>query len=159
MGEIVENPSLEFLDTCDSRIRGIYHYWDSKRRGRRMPSRADIDPVEIPTYLANVILVDMQHYPLRLRYRLVGTDIVRKRGFDPTGKNVGDAFFGPDAESVLHHYRAIAERRVVRFIDAPFVEPRGWYVYSERIMMPLSDDDETVNMALVYALWRDLEFQ
>lgn len=121
-----------------------------------MPSRADIDPVDIPTFLPNIILVDMEHDPLRLRYRLVGTDIVTKRGLDPTGKTVGDAYFGPDANSVLAHYRYIAETRDIRFADAPFIEPRGWYVYAERIMMPLSDDDETVNMVFVYALWTDV---
>jgi len=114
-----------------------------------MPSRADIDPVDIPNFLPNVILVDMEHDPFRLRYRLVGTGIVSKCGFDLTEKNFGDAYFRPDAESVLAHYRYITETRDIRFADAPFVEPRGWYVYAERIIMPLSDDDDTVNMVFI----------
>lgn len=120
-----------------------------------MPSRADIDPVEIPKFLPNILLVDVLHDPLRFRYRLVGTDIVEKRGFDPTGQMVGEAYFGRSAEAVLGHYRDIVETRAVKFIDAPFVEPRGWYVYSERLMMPLSDNDEQVHMVFIYALWRD----
>ncbi len=141
------------MNDCDPRIRAIYNYWDSKRHGHRMPSRADIDPVDIPNFLPNVILVDMEHDPFLLRYRLVGTDIVSKCGFDLTGKIVGDAYFGPDADSVLAHYRYIVETRDIRLADAPFVEPRGWYVYAERIIMPLSDDDDTVNMVFIYALW------
>lgn len=116
---------------------------DSKRHERRVPSRADIDPMEIPTFLRNVITVDMEHDPLRLRYRLVGTDVVSKCGFDLTGKFVGDAYFGADADVVLAHYQHIAEIRDIRFAETPSVEPRGWYVYAERIMMPLSVDDNT----------------
>ena len=120
-----------------------------------MPSRADIDPVEIPEYLSNVILVDVFYEPLRFRYRLVGTDIVKKRGFDPTGGWIGDTYLGNDSQSVTEHYREIAEKRCVRFADYPFAEPRGWYVYSDRITMPLSDDDDIVNMVFIYALWKD----
>ncbi|MBG06491.1 MAG: hypothetical protein CMM59_20710 [Rhodospirillaceae bacterium] len=59
MPHVISNPSAEFIQSRNERIRGIYEYWDSKRQGRRMPSRADIDPVEIPEYLSNVILVDV----------------------------------------------------------------------------------------------------
>tara|TARA_B110000438_G_scaffold233054_1_gene228981 strand:+ start:83 stop:457 length:375 start_codon:yes stop_codon:yes gene_type:complete len=120
-----------------------------------MPSRADIDPMEIPTFLPNVIPVDMEHDPSRLRYRLVGTDVVYKCGFALAEKFVGDAYFGADADRVLAHYQHIAERRDIRFADTPFVEPRGWCVYAERIMMPLPVDDDTVNMVFICALWID----
>lgn len=146
---------LGFLGACDPRIREAYDYWDRKRAGRRMPSRADLDPVEIPRLLPHIILVDVLRDPLRFRYRLVGTDIVEKRGFDPTGRMVGDAYFGATPGEVLGRYYDIVENRRVRFIDAPFVEPRGWYAYSERLMMPLSSDGATVDMVFICALWRD----
>lgn len=146
---------LGFLDTCDPRIREIYAYWDGKRLGRRMPSRADLDPVDIPSFLPNVILADVLHDPVRFRYRLVGTDIVDKRGFDPTGKPIGDVNFGKSKDFVLALYRDVIESRRVKFVDVPYVEPRGWYVYSERLLMPLSDDDDRVNMVFIYALWKD----
>lgn len=150
------NSSLEFLHSCDPRIGNVYRYWDSKRRGRRMPARADIDPVEIPSYLPNVILVDVTRDPLDFRYRLVGTDIVQKRGHDPTGKRVAEGFFGSSAEFVLGNYTYVVENRTVQFADTPFVEPRGWYVYFERLFMPLSGDGENVDMIFVYALWNDM---
>lgn len=146
---------LLFLEQCDPRILSAYHYWDAKRLGREMPSRADIDPTEIPNLLPNIILVDVEHDPLRLRYRLVGTDIVRKSGFDPTGERIGDAYFGTSLETVMANYRVVTETKQVCFRDTPFFEPRGWYVYGERLMMPLSDDGQNVNMVLIYALWND----
>ena len=59
MLHIISNPSAEYTRSRNERIHGIYRYWDSKRQGRRMPSRADMDPVEIPEYLSNVIPVDV----------------------------------------------------------------------------------------------------
>jgi hypothetical protein len=35
--------SLEFLDRCPAPVAAFYRYWDSKRAGRAMPSRADLD--------------------------------------------------------------------------------------------------------------------
>ena len=66
----------------------------------------------------------------------------------------GETYLGKDSHSVTEHYREIAEKRCVRFTDYPFAEPRGWYVYSDRIMMPLSNDNDIANMVFIYALWK-----
>ena len=50
-------------------------YWQSLRRGRKMPARADLDPVEIPTTLPGALLVDVLDDPLDFRFRLVGADV------------------------------------------------------------------------------------
>jgi hypothetical protein len=41
----------DFIAGCHERVRAIYRYWDSKRNGRLMPRRADLDPVDIPKLL------------------------------------------------------------------------------------------------------------
>ena len=45
-----------FIDSCHERVRAIYRYWDGKRNGRLMPSRADLDPVDIPKLLPDAYL-------------------------------------------------------------------------------------------------------
>jgi hypothetical protein len=60
-------------------------YWDSKRAGRRMPSRRDIEPTEILDLLPYVVLVDVEREPLDFRYRLVGTAVAARFGHDRTG--------------------------------------------------------------------------
>ena len=155
MLHVISNPSAEYNQSRNGRIRGIYKYWDSKRQGRRMPSRSDMDPVEIPEFLSNVILVDVFYEPLWFRYRLVGTDRVKKRGFDPTGGRIWEKLPWNDSHSVTEYFREIAGKRCVQFADYPFAEPRGWYVYSDRIMMPQSNDNDIANMVFIYALWKD----
>ena len=116
-----------------------------------MPSRADIDPIDLPDLLGGIILVDVTEEPFDCRYRLVGTDIVEKIGHDPTGQSVAEGFLGPSADFVLDNYRAVVTERAVRFVDEPFEERRGWPVDAQRIFLPLSEDGERVNMVLVYA--------
>ena len=55
-------------------------YWEEKRRGRLMPSRADIDPLELRRYLPGIILIDVVDDARRYVYRLVGTREVAMRG-------------------------------------------------------------------------------
>src|SRR5262249_29214633 len=61
-------------------------YWESKRPGRRMPARRDIDPAEMLDLLPNVMLVDVVREPLDFRYRLIGTAIVAHMRHDYTGQ-------------------------------------------------------------------------
>lgn len=58
----------------------LHAYWTEKRGDRPLPGWTDIDPTEIVRLLPNLIVVGIEHHPLRVRYRLVGTQIVEFRG-------------------------------------------------------------------------------
>ncbi len=142
--------TLDFLDTCPDSIRAFYEYWDSKRKGRSMPSRADLDPVEMKSFLASMILVDVKRKPLDFVYRLVGTKEVEARGFDPTGRTVANGSFGATVEEVLTNYRIVSEKKCVVYDreGVPSDIPNLWQ--GDAILLPLSDDDETVNMVVTF---------
>lgn len=67
-------------------LQQLYAYWDTKRRGRRYPQRGDIEPLELKFILGSLILIDIEPEPLRFRYRLFGSEIAQRQGFDMTGK-------------------------------------------------------------------------
>src|SRR3546814_17291071 len=54
-------------------------YWRSKRSGRAMPSRRDVDPTEIPWALSRIFLVDSSAQD-GFRYRLAGSEIASAFG-------------------------------------------------------------------------------
>src|SRR3546814_13564368 len=92
----------------------MYRYWDKKRGNRAMPSRGDIDPSEIKSFLPGIIIVDvLPTEPAAFVYRLVGTREVDSRGCDPTGRLVGEEWFGINAEEVLTNYPTVVENRTV----------------------------------------------
>jgi hypothetical protein len=131
-------------------LLAFYRYWDGKRRGRRMPSRTDIDPAEIVPFLPGVMLVDVVPDARRFVYRLVGTREVTMRGRDPTGKAVSEGFYGASAEASMASYQDVAARRALRLERREFTTPDGRLGREQVILLPLSKDDQRVDMILVY---------
>ena len=82
---------------ADVRLRALFGYWREKRGDGTMPARADLDPLEIPTLLPIVGLVDVLDGGARFRYRLVGTEIVDVDGHDATGRFLDEVL--PDSGS------------------------------------------------------------
>lgn len=54
-----------------------------------MPTRADLDPLEMRPWLGNLVLIDVTP-DLRFVYRLYGTAFVDSFGVDMTGRSVDD---------------------------------------------------------------------
>src|SRR5215207_542577 len=78
------------------KIRRMHEYWLAKRADRLMPSRADIDPLELRDCLGSLCIVDVTaDTPPRFRFRLDGSNLALSTGFDMTGKFLEEM---PDAE-------------------------------------------------------------
>ena len=135
----------------------IYRYWLEKCADRRMPRRADIDPLDMPKgLLPGICMVDVVPDERRYVYRLVGTSDAEVRGFDPTGKSVLDGFFGPSVEDVLSNYDRVVAARAPHIDLQHYTATTGRWTTEETLFMPLSDDGETVNIVLVFSQSRDL---
>jgi hypothetical protein len=146
--------TLEFLERCHPRVADFYRYWDRKRRGRRMPSRADMQPAEMKPFLPGIVLVAVSRDPLRLTYRLVGTREVDYRGFDPTGKDVATSFAGSSQDEVLKNYELVIESRSFVYDQDCLLSADHSFQEAGTLLLPLSDDDDAVNMVIVYNHYR-----
>jgi hypothetical protein len=70
----------------DPLLRRLYDYWLERRSLRPMPSRSDIDPVDMRFMLGNILLADVLAAPRRFHIRLHGTNLVHRAGYELTGK-------------------------------------------------------------------------
>lgn len=145
----------EFLDRCHDSIRHVYEYWNMKRGDRAMPTRLDIDPMELRTYLPALMIVEVVPDSRRYVYRLVGTKEVEARGDDPTGQPVGERFFGRTKEKVLFNYDFVVRNRTPRFDDSDFLTAGGRVNDSEELFLPLSGGGDEVTQILVYTHFRN----
>lgn len=116
-----------------------------------MPSRADIDPIEMKEWLPGLIIVDVHRDPLRLIYRLVGTRMVELRGRDVTGEAVEDAFIGASLADVMENYRLVIEEKKLVYDWDPLPSPDGLLREPEGVMLPLSSDGTTVDKVIIFA--------
>lgn len=128
-------------------ITELHEYWLSRRRGRLMPSRADIDPADIAQLLPHIALVDIEHEPFRVRYRVVGTRLVQYVGHDFTGLYLDEVKFTKPDE-LLALYRRAAQDRAPTFRSSTWRGRDGVVWGVENAILPLSEDDVRVTQCL-----------
>ena len=135
-------------DIADPRLRQLYDYWDGKRGERAMPSRADIDPVEMRFVIGNVILIDVvPGDPLRFHIRLHGTNLSERVRFDLTGKML-DEMPSPEFRALTQHsFTRVATtgQPLHAHRDEILDNRRRQY---ETIILPLSSDGASVDRIL-----------
>ena len=128
------------------RIRRLNVYWQARANGK-VPSRSEIDPVDVRDLLPNLVMIDVIGDPARFRYRLVGTRVVQYTGFDFTGRCIDEMVF-QGRDFILECYRRmLAEKRPVFGHYAWLVRSRH-FGQCEFGVFPLSDDGTTVNRVI-----------
>jgi hypothetical protein len=132
----------------------LYRHWDEMRRGRAMPSRADVDPLKLPELLGNLLLIDVLREPLRFRYRLIGSKLTERIKRDMTGKYFDDVPEPLYRERLHSWHGGVVEEKVPRAgITARRLLDR-WEPY-EILTLPLSADGTNVDMTLTGLYYRD----
>ena len=120
-----------------------------------MPQRRDFDPVDVPMHLPGIILIDVEGVDDNgvgiFRYRVVGTAEVASRGFDPTGKLVTEGFFGPSLEAVVRDYEIVRKNKTFLCEPLSFIADGFREIEEYSILLPFSEDGETVSQILVYS--------
>jgi hypothetical protein len=140
-------------DLGDSpKFRDLFAYWERKRGTRAMPTRADIDPIELKTHLGHLVLVEVLPGPQRFRFRLAGTKVVEAYGRDSTGKTVDEVFAGTDPVAyrfLLEIFGTVVERRAILRVRGPVRPPRQMLRNTDALLLPLDAGDGTVGMILI----------
>jgi hypothetical protein len=122
-------------------------YWQSKRAGRSMPARRDLDPIQIPKLLPHIELVQIMPDG-RSRYRVVGTILVNAFGRDYTRKYADELFDGPRGETIVAQHRAVCIAAQPIFTRSRYLTEKRTDLIANRLSLPLSDNDLDVNMIL-----------
>ena len=129
----------------EPKIQQAYAYWQNARRGRVMPSRADMDPLDLRFCLGWICVIDVIEGPVRrFRFRLDGSQLARLTGYDLTNTYV-DEMKDPAYAAFLSmiYNRAVDTRAAVFIGDSEDWGRRGYLMQSATL--PLSDDGEHAN--------------
>ena len=131
----------------DERLRKIHEYWQARAR-RGLPSRADIDPLDVPALLPFICLIDVIDSPRDFRFRLAGTHLTERIGMELTGRRIGEVFPPAFRAEVHYHWNSCIERRAPLAGSGKLWVPGREHVGWEGIVLPLSPDNDGVNMLL-----------
>ena len=126
-----------FLEIRD--VLKFFDYWRSKRSGRNLPSRADIDPIEIPWALPWTFLMDYEA-PETFRYRLAGQELADVFGRNLKGCTLKDVLSAEALPSVTERWMPLVDARAVICMKGMVYEAKDRLPIGERIMLPLADE-------------------
>jgi hypothetical protein len=131
------------------RIKAFHAYWRSLARDG-VPRRADIDPARIKPLLPYIMIVDLTDEPLRIRYRLAGTEVVRFTGLELTGLYLDEIQMDDmDVNELLQAYRAIRDSRRCGIGIAEFAMNGTRWLTTEYLMCPLRTDTAKIDKCIV----------
>lgn len=133
----------------DPILTQLYDYWRPLAIADRLPSRADIDPVQMPRRtLPYVVLAEVYEDGARVRYRLVGTAMVREWGADFTGRFIDEIMSGSYLEFMQGLFLDVVRHRCAVLSESTFRWDVGKVVATRRLFMPLAADGRAVDMVL-----------
>jgi hypothetical protein len=129
-------------------------YWRAKRGARLLPSRADIDPLDLSVDLPRVMMAEVSHDPLEFRYRVAGTGTFRVHGEELTGKHPRELQPPEYGKLIFTHYSEAVARRmpILHLIQLNVGDVSTSYA---RIILPLSNDGMKVDRLLTVECYED----
>lgn len=141
----------------DPRLRRLHDYWRAKAGDRPMPARKDIDPLDMKEWLGNLVLVEFFDGAAKSRVRLEGTNITDFYGSTRLGRGLEMLTGREERELLLAQYGAVLSSREPAFYAARFTTSENKYVHQVKLLLPLSDDGQRVNMILGGIYFRRLD--
>ena len=147
-------------DLPNLRIRRLLDYWKQKWSRGTLPGRQHIDPLDLPDLLSNMILIDVcrDTAPMQFRFRLCGTEIVRITGRDLTGMTLDEALPDGYRDYIRFLDELVVSEKTPVFSRTLFHDKANFAnAETSRILLPLAMDGETVDMILVYQLFRYMD--
>jgi hypothetical protein len=134
-------------------LRRLYRDWSERCGARRMPARADFDPLEMRYILSHLSLVDVLRNPLRFVFRLHASNNAARVGVDMTGKEIGEMPLATAPEQLRAQYEVTVRSRapVVHNYHATLADGLRWDY--ELLLLPLAADGETVDMVMAGMAW------
>lgn len=140
--------AAEELESPD--LRRLYGEWNAAATATALPNVTFIDPLRLEYLLGSLVVFDVVGQ--RFRYRLIGTDLVDRRGLDQTGRWL-DEHVDPVAAEVAQEACALCRdsRRPVRLTFQRLID--GNYYRVEDLLLPLAGLQGAVNRILVAQIY------
>ena len=128
-------------------LRHLVAHWQRMRGNRRMPARADFDPLDVRFALGYVSLIEVHRDPLRFYFRLDGTKQVDLFGVDCTRRYLDEAMPGEHAAMAAASYSEVVDLREPRYHRRQIAFHERLIDY-EVVILPFSNDGERVELLM-----------
>src|SRR3546814_17343468 len=94
-------------------------------------------------------MLDVKRDPLRFRFRLIGTEIVRFKGRDSTGQWLDEVYSGYAESDAFRWHCAVADEAVPNYRQRSVISTLGrTHIVAERHYLPLAGAGQAVDIYL-----------
>jgi hypothetical protein len=147
----------ELPPTAHPKAVAIHAYWKKLApQSGVLPGRKHIDPIDIPSLLENIWLIDVVGEPQRFRVRLIGENI-RRLGNPVKPGDFLDQHLSDAAPAMADLRFVVSERKPLWFRGSAELHHTTTMFELERLFLPLAADGTTVDMVLGFAVFYTLQ--
>ncbi len=137
---------------CNQEIALAYEYWRSKAGDTRLPTRADIDPLEMRGWIQAVLLAeavfDADGTPVDFLFRVAGSRVCERYGHELTRRHLTDVRLDHQNANILANYTAAIQTRQPVYSITRFKDESGLLRSFEMLLLPLSTVGEVCDLLL-----------
>jgi hypothetical protein len=137
----------------------LYDYWGSIAPPGRLPGRRDVVAEDIAPLWSRAWMLDVFREPLRYRYRLCGTEMVRSLGYEVTGAWLDEVhpalIANPESRERFHFMAETGGATWRRGLPLWTRDPKHRLI--ETCMVPLTSDGRIVDKMLAVSVLFDGE--
>ncbi len=135
---------------ADASLHKLHALWETRRGGRAVPARRDLDVLDLREWLGWLTVMDLVDGGTDFIYRIFGTSQAAQIGLDLTGRRASTC---PEVTpSFLANLRqAAAARRPIYGTRVIEISARGYAYRWQRLILPLSRQGEDVDTFMILA--------
>jgi hypothetical protein len=128
-------------------LRRLVAHWQQMRGLRRMPARADFDPLAARYALGYLSLIEVHRDPPRFYFRLDGTKQVELFGVECTRRYLDEVMPRDHAAMAVASFSDAVKRRAPRYHRRQIAFHERLIEY-EVVILPFSNDGERVDLLM-----------
>jgi len=137
----------------DHKLRHLYDYWRSLCRNGAIPSRHDIDPLDIPELLANVFLLDVVGDAEDFVFRLAGSLVEEAFSMPLRGRSIAEIQKAAGTPIPVAHHIEVARGGGPRYREGSMLVAGREHWRTHRLLLPLSSDGQRIDVLLGGAMF------
>lgn len=131
----------------------LYDCWEKIAGTSGLPSLKNIDRNEIEPFRDNLVLIDLRRGQDNATFQVIGNDLQLDLTDSLLGKPIKDVPGRTMLSRVTDHYLEVLANRVPIAFEAEFVNSQGEKALYRGILLPFSDDKNSINFILGGVRW------
>jgi hypothetical protein len=137
----------------DNKLRRLYDYWRSHCQDGALPSRRDIDPLDIPELLPNLFLLDVIGDAEDFIFRLAGTLVEDAFSMPLRGRSITEIQKAAGTPIPVAQHIEVARGGGPRYREGSVLVAGRDHWRTQRLLLPLSSDGRVVDVLIGGAIF------